>query len=136
MERPTKVELYNDVMQVFGYEHQMHKAVEEMAELTNALMKHSMLRAKREDVISEIADVVICMEQLALYFGVNDVMAEKDRKLERLEERLAKIKAKIAKVANDGGDTDTEGAHEREGDGEEQQKKAADGNEESNDKTD
>lgn len=136
MERPTKVELYNDVMQVFGYGHLMHKAVEEMAELTNALMKHSMLRAKREDVISEIADVVICMEQLALYFGVNDVMAEKDRKLERLEERLAKIKVKIAKVANDGGATDSEGAHEREGDGEEQPKTAADGNEESNDKTD
>lgn len=94
MELSEKVNLYKEVMEALGYDHQMHKAVEEMAELTDALMKHADGRATKEQIITEIADVIICCEQLALHFGLIDVLAERDRKMQRLTERLKEYKDK------------------------------------------
>lgn len=43
-----------------------------------------------DDIITEIADVMIMCEQLSNYFGKEKVELEKERKLERLKERLSK----------------------------------------------
>lgn len=43
-----------------------------------------------DDIITEIADVMIMCEQLSYYFGKEKVELEKERKLERLKERLSK----------------------------------------------
>ena len=88
MEELKRKELYKELMETFGYHKQMHVAVEEMAELTNALMKRERGRASDDEVIEEVADVIICMEQLARYFGVDKCVAAKLRKLRRLEARL------------------------------------------------
>lgn len=101
METTEKTALYNEVMAEYGYDHQMHKCVEECAELTDALMKHKDGRAKPEQIITEIADVIICCEQLALHFGLKEVLDERDRKLERLAERLKEYKDKITPQGND-----------------------------------
>lgn len=92
MDANEKATLYTEVMAEFGYEHQMHKCVEECAELTDALIKHQDGRTKAKQIITEIADVIICCEQLALHFGLKEVLDERDRKLERLAERLKEYK--------------------------------------------
>ena len=42
----------------------------------------------RSDVITELADVSIMMEQMATYFGLEEYINEKERKLKRLRERI------------------------------------------------
>ena len=64
--------------------------VEECSELTNAICKFRRGRVGNDDIITEIADVMIMCEQLSYYFGKEKVELEKERKLERLKERLSK----------------------------------------------
>ena len=47
-------------------------------------------RVGEDDIITEIADVMIMCEQLSNYFGKEKVALERERKLTRLEERLSK----------------------------------------------
>lgn len=48
----------------YGEEHQMLKAVEEMAELTQAIIKYLDGPAEWNDLLGELADVLIMAEQL------------------------------------------------------------------------
>lgn len=64
--------------------------VEECSELTNAICKFRRGRVGEDDIITEIADVMIMCEQLSNYFGKEKVALERERKLTRLEERLSK----------------------------------------------
>lgn len=48
----------------YGEEHQMLKAVEEMAELSQAIMKYLDNPAEWDSLIEELADVLIMTEQL------------------------------------------------------------------------
>lgn len=72
----------------FGKDSQIRMAIEEMAELINALMKEPRGRANKEDIITEIADVQIMMEQLSIIYGQKEVAKERERKMKRLEYRL------------------------------------------------
>lgn len=72
----------------YGYTAQITMAVEEMAELLNALAKERRGRAKREDIVTEIADVTIMMWQLSNMYGEQSVEMEIERKIERLKERI------------------------------------------------
>ena len=80
--------LYDKAIKKWGVDSQVHMAYEEMGELLSALNKLLRKRVTVDDVITEIADVQIMTEQLALIFGQDKVSTEKDRKLKRLEERL------------------------------------------------
>lgn len=53
------------------------------SELTNAICKFRRGRVGNDDIITEIADVIIMCEQLSYYFGKEKVELEKERKLER-----------------------------------------------------
>ena len=64
--------------------------VEEWSELTNDICKYRRCRVGNDDIITEMADVIIMCEQLSYYFGKEKVELEKERKLERLKERLTK----------------------------------------------
>lgn len=75
---------------IYGTETQIWMAIEEMAELLNALSKHRRDRVSRKDICEEIADVSIMMIQLAYIFGVEDVNDFLEQKIDRLERRLAK----------------------------------------------
>lgn len=72
----------------FGIDSQIMVAIEEMAELTDALCKRKRGRNTPKDIITEIADVQIMMKQLSLIFGKEAVCAERLRKLYRLHDRL------------------------------------------------
>lgn len=72
----------------YGDEAQINMAVEEMAELTDKLMKDKRGRTTKAEIVEEIADVTIMMRQLALMYGVDDVAAEVDNKLHRLFGRM------------------------------------------------
>lgn len=86
----TTEELYKKALFTYGIEAQAMMVHEECAELINALCKYKRGRASDEDVITEIADVMIMCEQIACYFGKSLVEAEKERKLLRLKENLYK----------------------------------------------
>ena len=83
-------EVCSKAVDIYGTEAQIWMAIEEMAELLNAISKHRRDRVNREDICEEIADVSIMMIQLAYIFGAEDVNDYLEQKIDRLERRLAK----------------------------------------------
>ncbi len=81
-----------DVLQAavdhYGPERQVDKAIEEMSELTKALLKLRYRKDEHttEDVLEEMADVEIMLDQLKLIFGYKTLY--RDEKVYRLVERL------------------------------------------------
>lgn len=85
---PENVELYHHAMSKWGFPAQAMMVIEECSELINAMCKYDRSRVSKDDIITEVADTMIMCEQMAVAFGVDLVKAEKDRKLQRLKERL------------------------------------------------
>lgn len=77
----------------YGADAQIAKAVEELAELQQALCKYLCTRSEsvRDNIIEEIADVEIMLQQIKMIFNINQSEVEnvKDFKLSRLAERIA-----------------------------------------------
>ena len=94
MKEEEKIELFREVLEAWGIGNQVLMVMEESGEMLNALAKANRGRVTKEDVITELADVSIMMEQMAVYFGYDEFKAEKERKLKRLKERLEKHKEK------------------------------------------
>lgn len=83
--------LCRKAMEIYGFPAQAAMVVEECSELTNAICKFRRGRVGEDDIITEIADVMIMCEQLSNYFWKRKKVAlERERKLTRLEERLSK----------------------------------------------
>jgi len=90
------IETYKKAIETFGKESQIDMAIEEMSELTKALLK--LRRAVKsgempliafENVNEEMADVSIMLEQLYLIFNNRkDVAAIINKKTDRLAERI------------------------------------------------
>lgn len=74
----------------FGIRSQVDMMQEEMNELGVAINHWKRGRAKDEDVITEIADVMIMARQMAIIFGEEEVDAEVERKLSRLSDGINK----------------------------------------------
>lgn len=72
----------------YGKDAQIEMCIEGCAVLVNALCKFRRGRNTRQDVVTEIADVRIMCEQMAILFGDKDVDEGIERKLERLKERM------------------------------------------------
>lgn len=92
MQRSEKIKC---VAYHYGMAHQSKKAIEEMSELTKALCKldeNPALDSRNEqylyDVVEEIADVIVMMEQLKLFFGQKQVEETIDLKIDRQIERI------------------------------------------------
>ena len=77
-------------VETFGPQSQIDMAIEECAELINALCKFRRDRVGTIDIVTEIADVQIMCEQLSYMFGELTVEDERKRKIERLQKRLTK----------------------------------------------
>ena len=92
MKEEEKIQLYNDSLSALGIGNQVFMVMEETGEMLNALAKANRGRVTKEEVITELADVSIMMEQMAVLFGYEDFKAEKERKLNRLRERLENYK--------------------------------------------
>lgn len=72
----------------YGERNQIDMAIEEMAELTQALSKYK--RGKEHNVEKEIADVQIMLDQLKLIFNHRKVKKIKRNKIRRLDKNLKK----------------------------------------------
>ena len=72
----------------FGPQSQIDMAIEECAELIDALCKLRRQRAGTIDVVTEIADVEIMCKQLEYMFGEKTVADERERKIARLKKRI------------------------------------------------
>lgn len=83
-----KVLLYTKVLDTWGIDSQVRMVMEESGEMLAALGKAARGRVTQMEVITELADVSIMMEQMAVFFGLNEFRAEKERKLQRLQQRL------------------------------------------------
>ena len=92
--KSMKVELDNEILRGavndFGVSSQIDVAIEECAELINALMKFRRNRVGANDVVTEIADVQIMCAQLEYIFAGDSklVDAERMRKMDRLRGRI------------------------------------------------
>lgn len=84
----TEFAVLKSAIDTFGEDNQINMLFEECAELTDALCKFRRGRCTEENVITEIADVLIMAEQMAIIFGEDAVEKEKRRKLNRLQERI------------------------------------------------
>lgn len=81
--------LYRQALSHWGRDAQITKAIEEMAELTQALCRWWSNPHKLENVSEEMADVEIMLEQLeGIFENAEEIAQRKDRKLSRLEARL------------------------------------------------
>ncbi len=78
--------VYRNAIMTYGEIAQIDVAIEEMAELIQALSKYK--RGKEHNVEEEIADVSIMLEQLKIIFDNRKVKKIKRRKIARLESRL------------------------------------------------
>lgn len=90
MTQQEKISLYTNILESWGVEAQVKMVMEEAGELLSALGKASRGRVTREEVITELADVSIMVEQMAVYFGLGKFEEEKERKLQRLAGRFEK----------------------------------------------
>lgn len=88
MTQEERIELYKRAINAWGTEPQIKMVMEETGEMLSALAKHGRNRSTNEEVVTELVDVWIIMEQMATIFGWEDFEKEKERKLQRLKERL------------------------------------------------
>lgn len=71
---------------------QLIVAIEELSELQKELCKALRGNINKENIIEELADVLIMLDQIKIYFSItsNEVKEIIDKKIERTKERLLK----------------------------------------------
>ena len=85
-----KTKVLKEAIQTYGQNAQIDMAIEEMSELTKALLKYRRsLISQKLEVAEEIADVLITIEQLIIIYD-NEELVNKtvNSKIKRLAERL------------------------------------------------
>ena len=90
MNETERIELYKRALNDWGIRPQTMMVMEETGEMLESIGKYDRGRATESDVITELADVWIVMEQMATFYGWDEFQKEKERKLQRLKERLDK----------------------------------------------
>ncbi len=89
MDYSERANIYHEAINKWGDFAQKLMAIEEMAELIQALCKDFRGKLDLLNVIEETADVKIMMEQLEILFGTSEaVEAAMDTKIDRLRGRL------------------------------------------------
>lgn len=83
-------EVLMEAIQHYGSDHQLNVAIEEMAELTKEICKRKRMANNRNEIIEEMADVLIMLEQLKLIFNISSIELEEqiNFKIDRLQERM------------------------------------------------
>ena len=77
-------------LDTYGIYKQSDIAIEEMAELTKAIIKcrRNPSSPATGNLLEEIADVLIMLEQLAIHYGKQNIIKIKDEKIARLNCRI------------------------------------------------
>lgn len=92
-----RVAVLESAISVFGLRSQKDMTIEEMSELTKALLKERRARTKieraeaRANIIEEIADVYIMLQQLIMIYDQDgECQSAVDYKVDRLEQTVLK----------------------------------------------
>jgi len=80
--------IYQLAVATFGSERQKKQAIEELSELSLALIHSMSGKATQEAVIDEIVDVIIMMRQLTEIYGEEAINKRIEYKLDRLKARI------------------------------------------------
>ena len=84
-----RVQIYTNALIRFGDKAQMVIALEELSECQKEICKQLRGYSNLEQLAEEIADATIMLEQMRLFFGLNDLVCKKmDEKVMRLDGRL------------------------------------------------
>ena len=85
-------EIYKKAIETYGSSAQLDIAIEEMSELTKAILKNRRGQDNIQDIIEEFADVSIMMKQMLIIYNIDieDIAFKVAEKTARLQERLAK----------------------------------------------
>lgn len=99
-------EVLQQAVDTYGKEAQTDMAIEEMSELTKALLKHRQAERSpeawdyektRQNILEEIADVIIMLTQLVIIYGGREAIQQNiSEKVDRLKKRLNFQKAEAA----------------------------------------
>lgn len=95
--------VYFDAFDLYGPKHQIGVAVEELLELGKELQKYANRGIDtRKNITEEMADVVVALEQLYLFFenkkDVSAVVSEKVARLKKEIEKKTTSKCVVVKV--------------------------------------
>ena len=82
--------IFNDAVEKLGRRSQFNKSLEELAELTLALIHYKEGKASHDDVVDEIVDVSIMIEQLKVLMEISNEELTK-----KWEEKLSKLQTII-----------------------------------------
>ena len=84
-----EVRTLNKAIIIYGKVSQIDKAIEEMSELTKALLKKRYNAGSTDDITEEMADVLIMISQLMLIYDNAEVVEKQmEHKIKRLEHKL------------------------------------------------
>lgn len=82
------MELFREALDKWGIEAQRTMCIEECAELINALAKETRGRSTNDDILTELADVSIMVDQMALHYGIEGFNNERNKKIIMLNEKV------------------------------------------------
>lgn len=88
MTQQERIDLYEKAIGAWGVPNQVMMVMEESGEMLNALAKFNRGRSTEDEIVTELADVWILMEQMAVVFGWDKFQQQKEYKLQRLQERI------------------------------------------------
>ena len=87
-----RAKVYINALVHYGDRNQMVKAVEELAECKQAICKVILGQETIDHLAEEVADATIMLEQIRLFFSINDrVIQYMDEKVQRLDDRLKAV---------------------------------------------
>lgn len=81
-------QLFEKALRLWGLSAQKGMVMEECGELLTALNRFNRNRATDNDVIDELADVIILIGQMSVVFGEEKLQFAIDQKMARLEYRI------------------------------------------------
>lgn len=93
MNKEKQNQLFKRAWDKWGIDAQIRMVVEETSELNKELMKFYRNGNNRENIIEEIVDVMIMLDQMVLFFNVEEeeIQAQINYKLQRLETKLNQL---------------------------------------------
>lgn len=85
-------ELFDLALEKFGVEHEIDITIGEIGEFLTCIGRKAQNRLQIDEIIDEIADVLICMNQMARIYGWEKV---KERIKVKMKKKLAHVKKAI-----------------------------------------
>lgn len=90
MDEKRQSDIFRRAIEKYGINHQVVKALEEMAELQTEICRYGDKRTSVDKIAEEMADTLIVLFQLVQYLNLKEVLKKMyNWKLEALEERLS-----------------------------------------------